>query len=398
MSLSIGKKLTLSLVVSILMLLIVSSPKQAEASTCSFYVGFQYDITNLDFPGGKFLAKENIGVKQIKLTAYTPKPNESGSVVLNVYGDRNANDEPLHSFTVTFTDQAPTQIVEIPIQDDNILNENIRELYIQLSNPSPNVCFYEEDGWHEALLYILDNEPPTLRIRPAEASYDLAEGSEKMFEIKRLGDLSVPVSYQITDTPVTAQPSDYIISPTEGAFPTEFHDDYVLDWLNSQVEYVWVEVLNDSELESTETFKMNITSPNAQIDGPSSIEFRILGNDGGSSATIQLQQSSYSTWEYINVLPVTITRSGNLTKEVSVFVSTANGSAKRDKDFGFEPVRVTFAPGQQSAVINLYIIDDGSWEGNETFTLKLSDAQGGAVLGSVQQATITILDNEKRSN
>ncbi|NMM54732.1 Calx-beta domain-containing protein [Paenibacillus aquistagni] len=397
MSLSIGKKLTLSLAVIILMLLVISSPKPAEASTCSFYVGFQYDIPNMDYPGGKFLAKENIGTKQVTLRAYTPKPNESGSVTLNVYSDTNTSNAPLYSTTVTFTGDAPTQVVHIPIQDDTILNEGIRELFIELSNPSSNVCFYEEDGWREAFLYILDDEPPTLKVTPSEASHDLTEGSSKTFEIRRLGDLTLPVIYQITDTPITAQSSDYSISPMEGSFPTQIDGDYVRDWLNAQVEYVTVSALADTAVESNETFQMHIASPNAQIDGPSTVDFRIIGNDGGNSATIQLEQSAYATWEYINVLPVKLTRTGNLTQEVSVWVSTVNGSAKRDKDFGFEPVRITFAPGQLSANLNLYIIDDVLWEGNETFTLQLSDAQGGAVLGTVQQATVTIYDNEWRT-
>jgi len=49
-----------------------------------------------------------------------------------------------------------------------------------------------------------------------------------------------------------------------------------------------------------------------------------------------------------------------------------------------------------SQTISIPITDDLIFEGNETFTVALSDPTGGAGLGSIPSTTVTITDNETK--
>src|SRR5262249_37669047 len=64
-------------------------------------------------------------------------------------------------------------------------------------------------------------------------------------------------------------------------------------------------------------------------------------------------------------------------------------------DFGTTPGTVTFAPGVTNRTISIPIVDDGLVEGNETFTVELTNltSTAGAVLGT-SLATGAIVDND----
>ncbi|QTL02897.1 cellulase family glycosylhydrolase [Aquabacter sp. L1I39] len=79
------------------------------------------------------------------------------------------------------------------------------------------------------------------------------------------------------------------------------------------------------------------------------------------------------------------------TGAVTVDYHTMPGSAS-DTDFGAKSGTLLFAAGEQTKVISIPIMSDLKHEGNETFTLMLTDAQG-ATLG-VAMGTATIVDDD----
>ncbi len=70
-----------------------------------------------------------------------------------------------------------------------------------------------------------------------------------------------------------------------------------------------------------------------------------------------------------------------------------NGIASQRCDYEAVVGTLSFAAGETFKTISIPLIDDGYAEGNETFSIALSNPTG-AVLGSPNVATITITDNE----
>ena len=77
---------------------------------------------------------------------------------------------------------------------------------------------------------------------------------------------------------------------------------------------------------------------------------------------------------------------------VTVSYTTVGGSATSGKDFARSSGTVTFAPGQTLLPIRVNVIGDGIQEGNETFSVNLTGANG-AVMGD-SQALGTIIDDD----
>ncbi|MFO0850787.1 MAG: Calx-beta domain-containing protein [Gemmataceae bacterium] len=78
---------------------------------------------------------------------------------------------------------------------------------------------------------------------------------------------------------------------------------------------------------------------------------------------------------------------------VSVDYATADGTAAAGSDYTAQTGTVTFAPGQTSRLVLLATSDDTLVEGNEAFTVQLSNPSGGAAVAA-GTATVTIADDE----
>jgi DNA-binding beta-propeller fold protein YncE len=76
---------------------------------------------------------------------------------------------------------------------------------------------------------------------------------------------------------------------------------------------------------------------------------------------------------------------------LSVSYATADGSAIAGQDYFALSGTVTFAPGQTSRVIILATQEEAVLDGNETFTVQLSNPTGGATIGT-GSAIVTIVD------
>ncbi len=94
-----------------------------------------------------------------------------------------------------------------------------------------------------------------------------------------------------------------------------------------------------------------------------------------------------------------VTRSGNTSTAVSVDYATADGTAATPADYTGDMNALSFAAGETSQTITVTINDDTDVEGDETFTVTLSNAQlvsgsGAAELGANTGITVTITDND----
>jgi len=121
------------------------------------------------------------------------------------------------------------------------------------------------------------------------------------------------------------------------------------------------------------------------------------GDDTGSKAEIAIVQWATAQRicrEAVPTCELAVTRSGNLEKQVTVNYATASGTATEGVDFEAARGIVTFAPGQQTAIVVVNIIDDDEEEDDETFTVKLWGPSSGCQLGDTLVCTVTIQDDD----
>ena len=77
---------------------------------------------------------------------------------------------------------------------------------------------------------------------------------------------------------------------------------------------------------------------------------------------------------------------------VAVAYATADGTATAGADYTRTSGTLTFAPGETEKTVAVPVLDDAIDEGEETFTLRLSDASGGRIADGVATGTIVNSD------
>ncbi len=157
---------------------------------------------------------------------------------------------------------------------------------------------------------------------------------------------------------------------------------------------VSIPILNDTLVEPDESFTFTLSNPTggASLVTPASATITIKSDDAGGQ--VKFSAPTYSVSESAGNVSITVVRTGGTASAVTVGYATANGTATGDVDYGETAGTLTFAAGQTSATIVVPILQDPRPEGNETFTVTLSNPQGGATLGAPAVATVTIVDDE----
>jgi uncharacterized repeat protein (TIGR01451 family) len=123
-----------------------------------------------------------------------------------------------------------------------------------------------------------------------------------------------------------------------------------------------------------------------------------------SASSVQLSSASYLASESSGRATITVHRIGDTSTAASVDYATSDaagtsncntisGNASSRCDYTTTIGTVHFTAGETFKTLNIPLTDDAYAEGNETFTISLSNAIG-ATLGSPATATVTIADNE----
>jgi hypothetical protein len=126
--------------------------------------------------------------------------------------------------------------------------------------------------------------------------------------------------------------------------------------------------------------------------------------DPVTTAAFNLDSSTYTVNEGAGHVTITVNRTGGGAGAASVNYTTSdnaaltncnvfNGIASSRCDYATTVGTLRFAAGEMSKVIYVPLVDDSYAEGNEGFTITLSNAVG-ENLGAVTSAPITIQDNE----
>ena len=118
----------------------------------------------------------------------------------------------------------------------------------------------------------------------------------------------------------------------------------------------------------------------------SALAVTILGPPVASVADATAQEGADATLDFV----VTLNRATN--KAVTVDYATSDATATAGSDYTATRGTLTFAPGETTKTVPVPVLDDAHDEGEETFTLTLSNASGARISDSSATGTIENAD------
>jgi Calx-beta domain len=154
---------------------------------------------------------------------------------------------------------------------------------------------------------------------------------------------------------------------------------------------ILVPIVKDTRVETPETILLQLENPTdeAMLGTPPTAVLTIVDNDKGG--VLRWSSGASSVKESADQVVLTVRRSGGSASDVSVDYTIAGVTATAGADFS-GPLTGTlqFGAGVSSQKLTIPVAADGEAEPNETFTVTLSNAQGGASVGIPSVATVTI--------
>jgi len=152
-----------------------------------------------------------------------------------------------------------------------------------------------------------------------------------------------------------------------------------------------VPILEDGVYEGEETFFVHLSNANGLVIGDGEGVVTVVDNDSAPVVSI----SDVSVDEGAGVATVTLHLSGTASTEVSVDYGTLDNTAVSDADYTGVSGTMVWSSGQSGdTTFTVPILEDGVYEGEETFFVHLSNANG-LVIGD-GEGVVTVVDNESQ--
>jgi hypothetical protein len=286
------------------------------------------------------------------------------------------------SGTLTLNDGETSKPITVPIVDDNT-PEGTETFTLTLSSPTGGAVL----GNNTTVTFIIqDNEQPTLSISNVSQAEGNSGTTAFTFTVTSSNVIAsvINVDYATANGTATAG-SDYQATSGQLVIPA-----------GQGSKTITVDVFGDGTQEPDETFFVNLSAPgNATIANDHGTG-TIINDDSPAAPTVQFTQASYSVQEDLGAVTITVTRTGDTSGPVSVDYSTADGTATQKSDYEISAGTLSFASGETSKPLTVLINEDMYIEGNEVFSLSLTNAIG-ASLGPQNTASVTISDDVPES-
>jgi hypothetical protein len=287
---------------------------------------------------------------------------------------------------LTFAPGVTSQTISIRVNGDS-LDEFDEQFRMILAFPL-NAGLADAEG----VATILDNDPPpTISI----SDMSLPEGDSGthagVFTVSLSKPSGKPISVDFaTSDGTAASGTDYVGSAGNVNFAA-----------GEIAKTIGVAVNGDTANEPDETFFVTLTNPQNVVVARGQASGLIINDD---TPTIQLSASTYSPNEGAGSATITLNRTGDPNPPATVKFATSDtsgltncgtvtGAASERCDYVTSIGTVSFASGETSKSFTIPLVDDVLVEGNETFTVTLSNVTGGQ-LGTPSTATVTIVDND----
>jgi hypothetical protein len=152
-----------------------------------------------------------------------------------------------------------------------------------------------------------------------------------------------------------------------------------------------VTFLDDMRYEADETVIVTLDTPTNAVLGAKKTEtVTILNND--NPPTVALTSTTASDFEFVGQVAVEVRLSAVSGLPVTI-PFTVSGTATDGSDYTISGSPITIPAGEISGTININVVEDTLDEKNETVVVSLG-VPTGAVLGTSQAYTMTIVDND----
>ena len=279
------------------------------------------------------------------------------------------------SDVLTFEPGTTSRQITVPVAGDRSF-EQTETFSIELSEP---VGATVADG---SAVVAIDNDDE--ETGPAVLTIDdvaVAENAGQAVPAVRLSAAqSSPVSVRVATRAGTAGADDYQAVDTTVTFAP-----------GDTVASVPVGIVDDAVPEQDETFAVELSEPSGATVADSSAVVTILDDDD-HVVRPSVSVADTSVREDAGPAGFEVRLSEPAPAEVTVAWATGDGTAVAPADYTAASGTVVFTPGQVTALVPVTVVDDAVYEGDETFTLTLSEPSG-ATIGD-GTAVGTIVDDE----
>lgn len=289
--------------------------------------------------------------------------------------------------TVNVTTGDTTGVVTVPIVGDVDLEDNETFAVVATPfNPRDNVSVSSS----EAVGTINNDDQflPTLTIADAQVQ----EGNNGVNQIDFTITLSEPWADQVT-----------VVAQTGNGTATLADNDYaqagaVVTFAPGETTgHFLVPIIGDAQIEADETFVVTLsTATNARLDTDHSAVGTILNDDQeGGGVTVAIASASVSEGNAgLRTITFAVDLSAPAANQVSVTATTVGGTAIAGEDFQAKTGTVTIAAGQTHGDFVVNLLPDQILEGDETFTVVLSNPSAGVSI-TTGTATGTIINDDQ---
>ncbi|MCP4427363.1 MAG: hypothetical protein GY803_22985, partial [Chloroflexi bacterium] len=306
-------------------------------------------------------------------------PDSSDTVTVNyATNDGTAtagSDYTAVSDTLTFNPGQTTKTVSVPVNGDT--DPEVDETFTLDLSGALNANISDSQG----VATISNDDPPLLTISDVSVDEGDSGSTNAVFTISLSPSSSqtVTVDYETNDDTATAG-SDY----------TAVSDMLIFN-PGQTTKTVSVSVNGDNVEEADETFTLDLSAAvNADISDSQGVA--TILDDDAPTLTISDETIAEGDSGTTNIV-FTVTLSPAGIQTVTVDYATTDGTATAGSDYTAVSDTLTFPQGQTTRTITVPIHDDTVFEGIETFTIQLSNANNAIISDSVGLGSIIDLED-----
>jgi chitinase len=279
------------------------------------------------------------------------------------------------SGTVTFAAGETSKTVHVDIKDDTLAEKN-EAFTVNLSSPTGATI---ADGTATGTI-IDDDRAPTLSIADLTMTEGNGDHAHFMFVVSldRAATEPVTVVYSTANGSAKAG-KDYVASSSTVTFAA-----------GETSKTIHVDIKGDLLVEANETFKVKLSNAVGATIADGTAIATIIDDDGTpalpalSIADLSMAEGNGDHAHFMFV--VTLDKAA--TGPVTVAYATANDTAAAGSDYVTSTGTLTFAAGETSKTVHVDISGDAVFEGDETFSVTLSNASGATIADAIAVGTI----------
>ena len=340
-----------------------------------------YTPPTLNFSAVNFAVPESTSTKTITVSR---TGDSAGTVSVNWSVASNTatlgSDFTGPGGVLTFGPGVTSQSFTVNITNDTEAEGN-ETGHLILSNPTGGAKLGVRS---RAMLTISDNDVSSSGFKFSNSVYTASESGSKPITISRTSSTTAQsVTFTTSNNGTALAGTDYTAVTSTVSFG-----------INETSKTVNIPILADTIVESNESINLTLSNPTGGGTLGAQRTSVLFITDNDSNGTLQFKFATFTVSESGPTATIVVTRTGGTYGAISVSYSTSNNTATSGSDYTNTTGILNFAQGQSSKSFTIPIQNDSSVEGAESLNLTLSNPTGGATLGTIKRAILTITDND----